>query len=170
MRNLILILLTIILCSNECNKPYDAKVICASGQKECKVKMHNSLEFSVHWADVNVWKHRVEVAVRYRIINTSSIQADSINYTAFSLISASGIKLNQWHKGVGRDGTTSVNSGIHTLAPGGQIDSILIFYSPEKYSKDKGLDLLMRDQYSFIYSNGRTDTICKIEADDRRLK
>ncbi len=167
MRNLLIIILLIVLCSNECSKPYNAKVICASGKKECKVEIHNSLEFSVHWADVNLWKHRIEVAVRYRITNTSNTQTDSINYNGFSLVSSKGIKLSPWRrKNIGN----TVTSFMYGVAPAGKADSILIFYSADKYSKGKGLDLLKSDSFYLVYFEHQADTICKIEADDKHLR
>jgi hypothetical protein len=171
MRNAVVILLFILLCSNECNKPYTARVTCKNGQSSCTVKLPGPLTFSIQWASVNLWKHRLEVGIRYKVDNAGNAQAAPIDYNSFSVISSKGIKLAHWRKEAGINGTASASGGILLVPPGGGIDSILVFYSADKYSEKEGLGLLKDDSFSFLYStNGQTDTICKIAADDNRLK
>jgi hypothetical protein len=171
MRNAVVILLFILLCSNECNKPFAARVTCKNGQPSCTVKLHGPLTFSIQWASVNLWKHRLEVGIRYKVDNAVNVQAEPIDYNSFSVISSRGIKLAQLWKKAGTNGTASASGNILMVPPGGGMDSILVFYSADKYSEKEGLGLLKDGSFSLLYStNGQTDTICKIAADDNRLK
>jgi hypothetical protein len=169
MRNVIALLLLVTLCSNECNSPYRAKIVCRNNQEPCQVQF-DSLKFLMKAADLSWWKGSMELNVFYTVKNTSLKRLDSLNYNRFSVVSSSGITFHQTHREIKVNGVSSTSPGIYGIAADRTIDSTLLFYTTEKYSKKGGMKILKSDRFFFLYSHGITDTLFTVIAADPRIE
>jgi hypothetical protein len=163
MRNVIVLLLLVTLCSNECNAPYRANIVCRDSEGHCKVQVHDSLELSMTGANVGWWKGTLDIGIYYTRKNTSIKSVDPLDYSCFSVVSSNGIKFHQTH-------SKDKIYGAATIPPGETIDSIFVFYTAEKYSKKEALKILRNERFFFLYSHGSTDTLFTVVAADNKIK
>ncbi|HWB92278.1 MAG TPA: hypothetical protein VG605_10510 [Puia sp.] len=166
MRNVVCVLLIIVLCSNECNAPYRAKIVCDESDSTCRVRLHNSLEFLMNGATVGWWKGSLGISIYYRGRNTSGAVGDSIDYSRFSVVSSNGIKFYQ----AGRKTGAGAYAGVYTYAAGAAVDTSITFYSVDKYPKARGMEILKHERFFLVYADGRMDTLVTVMGDDSRMR
>lgn len=166
MRYMVCVLLFIVLCSNECNAPYKAKILCGGRGDSCRFRFDNSLEFLMNAATVGWWKGSLGITLYYRGKNTSGAVGDSIDYRRFSVVGSNGAKFYQ----AGRKAGAAEYPAVYTYAAGAAVDTSITFYSVDNYSKARGMEILKNQRFFLVYADGRVDTLVTVIGDDSRMR
>lgn len=170
MRYLACCLLFVVLCSNDCNAPYNARKDCRDEGKRCQFHYSHHLEFSMKNANVSWWKGSVDIGIYYRVKNTSPDQRDSIDFSRFSAICSNGLQLVQGIAHTRSHGVTTFSPTVRSLAPGESVDSIFVFFTANNYSRKVAMELFKKERFFMRYSDELMDTLLSVTANDSKIR
>jgi hypothetical protein len=171
MRNVVLILIFIVLCSNECNMPYRAKTIFNNHPVDIlNLTLTNHLELCFHFSTLD-WRHKlIGAAVFCEIANpTQTVQL--LDRHLFSAVSYRGIQFKMNPMQVENNLKVSAVPDEYPVAPNQKQDYVFVFSSVEKYSKQQAIGMLKTDTVFFLYNRKTViDTLFGIVASDRGIQ
>jgi len=171
MRNLILILITIVLCSNECNMPYTAKTIVNHQLVDSvNLTLANQLELTFRHS-VFDWRSKTIGAAAFCYITNSTPTVQLMDRNLFSVVSSRGIQFKMTPMQVENNLKTNAVPNQYPLAPNQKEYYVFVFVSVQKYSKKTAISLLKTDTIYFLYNrNSIPDTLFGIAASDRGIQ
>lgn len=170
MRNVILILIFIVLCSNECNIPYRAKTLVNNHPVDSlNLTLSNHLELCFHFADLD-WSHKLIGAAAFCDLSNPTNSVQLLDRHLFSAFSYRGIQFKMNPMQIENNLKVSTLPNEYPVAPNQKQDYVFVFSSVKEYSKQQAIDLLKKDTIFFLLRRGSTDdTLFKIIADDKRI-
>ena len=171
MRNLILILISIVLCSNECNMPYKAKTIVNNQLVDSvNLTLANHLELTFRSSDLD-WRSKTIGAAAFCFIKNPTQSVQLLDRNLFSVVSCKGIQFKMTPMQVENNLKVSTVSNQYPVAPNQKEYYVFVFVSVQKYSKQQAFSLLKTDTVFFLYNrNSIIDTLFGIAASDRGIQ
>lgn len=164
MRNLIYILLYLLLCSSQCNAPYQADLACRNKSDDGNFRLSHSLQFSIKKAVISWAGGSVNVSIAYRIKNAHAAKPDSLDYNRFFLACSNGIPFDLVLSKPAA--ARQINPWLRTVVPTKSIDSVLHFISQGRYSREAAVTTFEKERFILRYSNGPPDTLTSVAMAD----
>ena len=171
MRNVVLILIAIFLCSNECNMPYKAKTIVNHQLVDSvNLTLANQLELTFRNSTLD-WRSKTIGAAAFCYITNPTPTVQLLDRHLFSVVSCRGIQFKMTPMQVENNLKTYTTPDQYPLAPNQKEYYVFVFVSAQKYSKKTAFSLLKTDTIYFLYNrNSITDTLFGIAASDRGIQ
>jgi hypothetical protein len=171
MRNAILILIFIVLCSNECNMPYRAKTFVNYQLVDSvNLTLANHMELTFRYSDLD-WRHKTIGAAAFCYITNPTPTVQLLDRNLFSVVSSRGIQFKMTPMQVENNLKTNTVPDQYPVAPNQKEYYVFVFVSVQKYSKQQAFSLLKKDTIYFLYKrNIIADTLFGIAASDRRIQ
>jgi len=171
MRNVVLIFIFIVLCSNECNMPYRAKTIVNNRLVDSvNLTLANHMELTFRYSDLD-WRSKTIGAAAFCYITNPTPTVQLLYRNLFSVVSSRGIQFKMTPMQVENNLKTNTVPDQYPLAPNQKEYYVFVFVSVQKYSKQQAFSLLKKDTIYFLYKrNIIADTLFGIAASDRRIQ